>query len=277
MNKPAIETGKYWDRAWSLVENCTRVSPGCDNCWLQAINHRFHREGPVIFREDRLELPLRVKKPTTWSIWSDFLHAVVTNTDRDRALAVMATCLDQNFLILTKRANDMQAYFSHTLLEGRIEGWMAKNTHAGIEEWPLPNVWLGVTAENQEQADKRIPLLLQTPAAHRFVSIEPMLGPIDLVESGVFWTSFRDNSIVRTKPSWRLIDWVIVGCETGTGRRLCKHSWIRGIRDQCTASGVPLWIKQIPTIPGYKLWISHDMSEWPENLRIRQMPEGMIK
>ncbi|MDD4986680.1 MAG: DUF5131 family protein, partial [Dehalococcoidales bacterium] len=152
---------------------------------------------------------------------------------------------------------------------------------------PLQNIWLGVTAENQEQADKRIPLLLQTPAAHRFVSIEPMLGTVDLEQYLIQWqcpeckewnygSSFCDacgmdqwENLDDAKN--RGLDWVIVGCETGPGRRLMSLDWVRSIRDQCQAAGVPLWIKglQDALVNGK---VIDDMAEWPEDLRIRQLP-----
>ncbi len=118
-----------------------------------------------------------------------------------------------------------------------------------INEWPLPNLWLGVTAENQAMADKRIPILLNIPAAKRFVSLEPMLENCKLSIGNL-----------------QLIDWVIVGCESGPGRRECKVEWMQSIVDQCREAGVKCFVKQV-SIGGK---VSHDPAEWPEGLRVRE-------
>jgi len=118
--------------------------------------------------------------------------------------------------------------------------------------WPLPNVWLGVTAENQEMADKRIPILLQIPAAVRFVSVEPMLGPVDL-DSYLIVGTDHPGSIMR-----KGIDWVICGGETGPDARPVHPDWVRNLRDQCQASGVPFFFKQ-----------------WGEYIHASQTPDNM--
>jgi len=119
------------------------------------------------------------------------------------------------------------------------------------------NIWLGVTAENQQEANKKIPLLIQTPAITRFVSIEPMLGPIDLKEAHM--------ANVRLPR----VDWVIVGAESGPDRRPCKIEWVRKIVEQCKAAGVPVFVKQLH-IDGK---VSSDISEWPEDLRVQEFPK----
>lgn len=145
--------------------------------------------------------------------------------------------------------------------------------------WPLPNVWLGVSVENQEAADERIPLLLQTPAAVRFLSCEPLLERVDL------------NRVPRLShpcaPSLngRGIGWVIVGGESGPGARPCELAWIRSIVDQCRAAGVPAFVKQLGATPirqteDDQLWHIErdrkggDMNEWPPDLRVREFPEA---
>lgn len=269
--KAAIESGKYWDRAWSLVDGCTKVSPGCEHCWLDRM-HRLRgvEPGTVKFQNDRLKAPLKRKKPTIYSIWSDLLHEEVPINCLEDALAVITQCPQHQFLLLTKREDRLKLLTKDRLRISRTD------------TWPINNLWLGVTAENQEQADKRIPELLRTPAAHRFVSIEPMLGEVDL------------NSVMGMlypfPTGWQKLDWVVAGAETGPKRRPCKIEWIRSIRDQCQAAGVPLWIKGISGAIceqkcGYGIYsdhcwncklknkVSHDMAEWPEELRIRQRPE----
>jgi protein gp37 len=145
--------------------------------------------------------------------------------------------------------------------------------------WPLPNVWLGVSAERQQEADERIPHLLQTPAAVRFVSLEPLLGPINLdpinCGGGILW-----NALGRTKGGEiGCLDWVIVGGESGRNARPMQIEWAESIRDQCRAVAVACFIKQLgaePTVAGHPLELRDrkggDWSEWPEAFRVREFP-----
>lgn len=130
-------------------------------------------------------------------------------------------------------------------------------------EWADASWWLGITAENQKAADERIPILLQIPAAVRFVILEPLLSPVDLK----LVDDYDPIGGLRTNAD--MLDWVIAGCESGPKRRPAKLKWLRDIRDQCQEAGVPLFIKQIE-VSGK---VSHNMNEWPEDLRIRQFPE----
>jgi protein gp37 len=165
--------------------------------------------------------------------------------------------------------------------------------HGGAFQWPLPNVWLGVSVEDQQRADERIPLLLQTPAAVRFLSVEPLLGPISFR-----WAKWHDYKSAPVNPEdgrqhlneydgFRGIGWVIAGGESGPGARPCDVSWVRSIVAQCKAAGVPCFVKQLgANVSGYNphgTWVrgrphfydskAGDMAEWPEDLRVRQMPE----
>ena len=237
-------SGKYWDKAWSLVEGCTPVSPACDNCWLAAIDYRFNKgfsskgrfNGDVFLHSERLSIPLKIKKPTVFAVWSDLFHEDVPFDFIFKALGHMNAAYQHTFLILTKRPDRMrhaiQAYVIHA-------GY-------GIETFKamFHHVYFGVTAENQEQADKRIPILLQVPAAKRFVSIEPMLGPVDLTET---WRSYAFDQLNKNKDLGRPQDYinlVILGGESGHGARPMHPDWARGVRDQCEAAGVPFFFKQ---------------------------------
>lgn len=217
-----MSTGKYWDKAWSLVDGCTKVSPGCDHCWLKDMDKRFHPKNleGVTPRYDRLEIPLRVKKPTIWAVWSDLFHEAVPTDFIEKAFGVMGQLPGHTFLVLTKRPERALA-----MMPDIIDA--TQDLVFGFD-----NVCFGTTAENQEQADKRIPILLQIPAAHRFVSIEPMLSAIDLE------LEKPDNG----EPLG--LDWVILGGETGHGARPVHPDWVRSVRDQCQAAGVPFWFKQ---------------------------------
>ncbi|MDQ7018109.1 MAG: DUF5131 family protein, partial [Robiginitomaculum sp.] len=171
----------------------------------------------------------------------DLFHEGVREDWINDIFAIMALCRQHIFVILTKRPERMQDYI---------------RTHAaGLMPWPLPNVWLGVSAENQAEADARIPILLATPATKRIVSVEPMLGPVDLRN-----IQFGDELFYGTKNALtgvvtclefpgelrpgKSLDWVICGGESGAGRRRFNPVWAEIVRDQCELAGVPFFFKQ---------------------------------
>ncbi len=218
---------EWCDETWNPVTGCSPASDGCKNCYASRmigrnLPHMGH-EGPfsrVQFHPDRLDQPLRWKKPRRIFVCSmgDLFHEDVKEEWINSVLRVAADTTRHTFMLLTKRPGRMSAYLNR--------------------KWDIPkNVWLGVTAENQATFDERIPILLQTPAAKRFVSVEPMLGPVDL---GVYGHRMGSpKSAIRG-----VIDWVIVGGETGPGARPMHPDWARGLRDQCQAAGVPFFFKQ---------------------------------
>lgn len=237
------KTGIEWtDATWNPVTGCTKVSAGCDHCYAETIAHRFtgskaYPNGfQVTLRPERLDQPLRWKRPRRIFVNSmaDLFHDDVPDEYIAQVFAVMAAAPHHTFQVLTKRHARMRSLLNSdgfldavTEADGR-EGYCAT---AGLTTytWPLPNVWLGVSTENQKWANIRIPALLDIPAAVRFISAEPLLGPIDL------------DAIPVRGPD---LDWVIVGGESGPGARPMHPDWARSLRDQCTAAGVPFLFKQ---------------------------------
>lgn len=281
-----IETGKYWTKSLNPLKvkgggyHCTKTSPGCANCWAEGYNNRFGNRIPydnarVEFELDRaaLEKPLSWRKPQVVFVCDlcDLFHEDVPFGLVDDVFSVMSCCLQHEFLVLTKRPERMAEFFNKSKC---VVG-------------PLPNVMLGVTAENQEMADLRVPILLSIPAARRFVSHEPALGPVDwdkyLIDCstcGNFGSEaiFGNNSAkqggglcshvcIKGGQSPKL-DLVIFGCESGPNRRECDIKWVRGGVKQCRNAGVPAFVKQL-SINGK---VSRNMNEWPEDLRVRQWP-----
>lgn len=277
-DKSAIE----WTGAtWNPVTGCTKVSPACAHCYIERtppfrINHRKFVRGhiPIQFHENRLEQPLRWTKPRRIFVnsLSDLFHSDVADSQISHIFAVMAVASHHTYQILTKRPDRMRSYFTNPSTRQCVAdliGWnhgrgdiarAVLGMKFGLDAqtaWPLKNVWLGVSVENQHFADERIPLLLDTPAAVRFISAEPLLGPLDLtavrwkgaavdVLRGGFWRlpGRRDDGYVDFNDFPATLDWVIDGAESGPDHRQSNHDWFRSLRDQCTASGVSYFHKQ---------------------------------
>lgn len=235
MSKSKIE---WTDETWNPVTGCTKVSQGCKHCYAErewarlSANPKatayFGRSfGDVQCHPERLEQPLRWKRPRRIFVnsMSDLFHEDVPVDFIAQVFDAMARCPQHTFQILTKRAARMQFLMWSEL------------------DWkPLPNVWIGVSVEDQSTADERIPLLLQTPAAVRWVSAEPLLGPVDLefgeIDIALEKDGFGNSAILGG------IDWVVVGGESGPKARPMHPDWARSLRDQCAAVGVPFLFKQ---------------------------------
>lgn len=282
---------EWTEKTWNPIVGCSVVSPGCTNCYAMKMAARIERmggapqydgttkqtragavfTGKVALAEKALTQPLKRKKPTTYFVNSmgDLFHENVKPDWLIKAIAVMALCPQHTFQILTKRSEIMrsamaaidQSFKGESGIEWlKIQRAAVEITGdpcaAGVVEdrpWPLPNVWLGVSAEDQTRADERIPDLLATPAAVRFVSAEPLLGPInlELAQCNCPWPAdaIRTRHLMscpadrRPHRKWSL-DWVIVGGESGPGARPMHPNWARSIRDQCVAAQVPFFFKQ---------------------------------
>jgi protein gp37 len=270
----ADKTGIQWtDATWNPLVGCSLVSPACSNCYAMAQAHRIQRMTPsthyvgttklvndkpvwtgVVKQapEHALLAPLRWKKPRKIFVnsMSDLFHESVPDAWIDRIFAIMALCPQHTFQVLTKRAKRMREYMTKLDTPARIatDGLCEATIDFPTREclvfnatWPLPNVWLGVTAEDQARADERLDDLQDTPAAVKFVSIEPDLGSVDL-EKWLFVGP--EGGIDFAYSQSRMLDWIICGGESGPGARPMHPDWARSLRDQCAAAGVPFFFKQ---------------------------------
>lgn len=291
---------EYTDATWNVVTGCSVVSPGCTNCYAMKLagtrlrNHPSRAgltvagkagpvwNGQVRFNADWLDQPLRWTRPRRIFVAAhgDLFHDGVTDDQLDLIFAVMALCPQHTFQVLTKRPERMRAYIGDSC--GRIRSGRIMAIRGAREDkdmavgpspnfqpeapwWPLPNVWLGVSVEDQTRADERIPILLATPAAVRWISAEPLLGPIDLtrVVAELGFGQRRVNALRAGEaaasdalnapdgmipptpfPAPAGLDWVVAGGESGPGARPMHPDWARQLRDQCAAAGVPFLFKQ---------------------------------
>jgi protein gp37 len=298
-------TGIEWtDATWNPVRGCSRVSEGCRNCYAERTAARFSKSdlennnngdqpfhgfvtrvnghpawtGKVELVEKHLHDPLHWKKPRRIFVnsMSDLFHEALLDTDIIAVFRVMGACPQHTFQVLTKRPERMLELLSQRRWRDLGQGYFApliRNEGCDGDARYLPNVWLGVSVEDQATADERIPLLLQTPAAVRFVSYEPALGPVYLL------------------PVCTGLDWVIVGGESGPGARPFDLKWARSTIEQCKAAGVACFVKQFGAKPFYRPEYPNgntkgetafldlkskkggDWDEWPADLRVREFPE----
>lgn len=277
---------EWTDATWTVTRGCSRVSRGCGGadgggCYAERMAHRFagpgmpfegltrltesgpRWTGALRLVPEALDLPLRWRKPRRVFVnsMSDLFHEDVPADFILAAFAVMILAPQHTFQVLTKRAARMAHLLGAEGTAARLENTakrIARQRSQPIPpgkclRWPLPNVWLGVSVEDQAAADERIPHLLATPAAVRFLSCEPLLGPVDLTPY------FR--KLATSGPGWKLTgglaleiadrvpDWVIVGGESGPGARPCDVAWVRSIVEQCRAAGTACFVKQLGSYP----------------------------
>lgn len=259
-------------KVWNPVTGCTKVSEGCRHCYAERYVGRFgktiHGTHPisvsgaergdeddhialpfstVMLHPDRLDLPRwRTPQRVFVNSMSDLFHPDVPTNFVAEVFNEMAACQDHTFLILTKRPERIAPVFNGMIWE-TAENWPGTEPLCLMlecDQWPLPNVWLGVSVEDQKAADERIPLLLQTPAAVRFVSVEPMLGPVDLTNVPLMSQAVSTRPVGSALVGSPRIGWVICGGESGPKARPMHPDWVRSLRDQCTSAGVPFFFKQ---------------------------------
>lgn len=260
----ASSTIEWTNTTWNPTVGCTPVSPGCDLCYAGRMSWRLANMGrneyvdltvmrsaparagggsrPVfngVVRQlpDRLALPMTWRKPKMIFVnsMSDLFHKDVSDDFILSVFQVMVACPHHTFQVLTKRPE------------------RAADLAARLP-WPA-NVWLGTSAENQETLDQRAPFLRRCPAAIRFLSCEPLIEPLDLAHH-------LDG-----------LHWAIFGAESGPGARPCDPEWIRSSLRSCIAAKVTAFVKQLSV--GTRGRVTKEPSEWPEDLRVRQFPNGI--
>jgi protein gp37 len=345
---------EWTDSTWQVSGGCDRVSEGCRNCYAERLvgtrqrhlegrrsltavrgDGRPHWTGEINLYPQNLDVPFRWERPRRVFVdsLSDLFHGGVPFEHVDKVFAVMALCPRHTFQVLTKRPERMREYLSLPSVAVR---WQRASVALGmgaegvgsiamnrIEDAVLPNVWLGTSAEDQETADRRTQELAGCPAAVRFLSCEPLLGPVDLdlsypcpacgargggrdsgpasMDDGA-WDCSRCEG-TGAIPFGNIPEWVIVGGESGPSARACDLRWVRDIVAQCRRAGVPVFVKQLGSVPvmDEAEWralgtspmlnaANHakapastvpilmrdrkggDMAEWPADLRVREFP-----
>lgn len=284
---------------------CVKVSAGCQNCYAADFQKRFNNKVRYAAQDaDKVELfldeiallkPLHWKKPRTIFVCSmtDLFYEGHDDEWINRVWAVMALCPQHTFIILTKRPERMSKFLNKDDRDEAIgyRGYEIAEEHGGDTlrmpalihrghpprgSWPLPNVWLGVSVEDQAAANQRIPVLLDTPAAVRFLSVEPLLGPVNIepwIGEAICASTYQaaGESFDRCDMTGNPCDgisWVIVGGESGHNARPMHPDWARSLRDQCKAAGVPFFFKQWGAFaPGYsddKGFVAHSERYLPD-------------
>lgn len=252
---------EWAEETWNPVTGCSPISEGCRNCYAARMAKRlagrcgYPADDPfrVTLHPERLGEPLRWKEPRRVFVCSmgDLFHEDVPRWMRFEVMDIILQAKQHTFLILTKRPANMKEFFE----------WYYSKAGRTIET--IKNLWLGVTAENQQRADERIPILLQIPAAVRFVSVEPMLGPVDLSLSDGVDLSMSVGTGLKPGKSYLInsLDWVICGGESGSGARPMHPDWVRNLRNQCQEAGVPFFFKSWGEwMPSYQTGATFELS-----------------
>lgn len=311
---------QWTDHTFNPWRGCTKISDGCKHCYAEAMSGRNPKVlgewGPQGVRALASEAYWR--QPLGWaraaaaagvrrrvfcaSLADVFEDRADLIPHRHRLLALIALTPELDWLLLTKRADVMRRTFAdpdlyHEVLRAAAV-WRDRHPALRRVEIPYPgrgwpNLWAGVSVENQAAADLRIPHLMEVPAAVRFLSVEPLLEEVDLrlhrawspLDMGLEDDPLAVALIRQAQDEAETgalyvrggIHWVIVGGESGPNARPCNLSWIRGVVEQCQGAGVPVFVKQLGANSGLPLRDRKggDPSEWPADLDVRQWPQAV--
>jgi protein gp37 len=270
---------EWCDTTWNPTTGCDRISAGCDNCYALTMARRLKAMGSAKYQrdgdprtsgpgfglsvhEDALTMPLRWRKPRKVFVnsTSDLFHDKVPTGFIADVFAVMAATPHHTYQVLTKRPGRMRSLLARPDFEAvTCDRWLSFARCGSDWVWPLPNVWLGCSVEDQKWANVRIPLLLDTPAVVRFVSCEPLLGPVDLQAADK--DALVDGGL----------DWIIIGGESGRGARRMELAWAASLVEQGHRHPAGrVFVKQLGSAQG-----SHKgglIEMWPPALRVREFP-----
>jgi len=261
MNKTSID---YLDWTWNpIAMRCTPVSAGCAHCWHLAMAKRLannpnisqkrrdaYSGGPFVLDLKELEAPLHLRKPSRIGVqlMGDLFHETVPEEFIIKTFTIMESAFQHTFFLLTKRPDRAFRLLSHPNFPGLVRkygyDWLGPKKYNERGPYWRNNQWLGVSVENQPTADERIPILLQIPAAHRWVSVEPMLGQVDLSVLFGLYEFDEGKWALKVGSRWRdSPDWIVLGGETSPKARPMHPDWVRSIKGQCQAAGVPFFFK----------------------------------
>lgn len=291
---------QWTEATWNPITGCSVVSPGCTNCYAMRLagtrlqHHpsragltRDTKAGPVWtgevrLNEEWLDQPLRWRRPRRVFVVAhgDIFHENAQREWIDRVWAVMALARHHTFQVLTKRPHIARSYLTDIDLSMRVGALLEElkpsaqwngNEHEArlaLGRGVLPNVWIGTSVEDQARANERIPFLLDTPAAVRWVSAEPLLGPV------VLWAPWILEAAQELSGKIILpgLDWVVVGNESGPGARPTDIGPVRALLTQCRLAHTAFFCKQL-SVPGTTR-VLHDLDEFPEDLRVREYPNA---
>ena len=280
---------QWTEQTWNPTTGCDRVSPGCDHCYAMTLAPRLKAMGQAKYQRDgdpatsgpgfgitehpdSLDEPLRWRKPRKVFVnsMSDVFHDGVSAEFVARIWATMTETPQHTYQVLTKRHGRMRSLLNSraflTLLDSVWRERFPNGNCAPSFAWPLHNVWLGTSVEDQKRAALRIPALFETPATTRFLSCEPLLGPVSL--SGFDLSGLH---------------WGILGGESGRGARPMDPSWVRDVIEQCHDQGVAVFVKQLGAVWAQDTWRAGecaaksdpkggDPAAWPRGLKVREYP-----
>lgn len=293
---------QWTDATWNVVTGCTRVSEGCRHCYIER-TPPFRMSGRkfdspeiggttgVAVHRDRFYKPMGWRKPRRIFVnsLSDLFHDDIPDGVIGSVWNTMALTPQHSYQILTKRPARMRSL----LRKWELAGWMWRRDDmawCGPVQGPLPNVWLGVSVEDQQWANTRIPALLETPAAVRWLSCEPLLGPVTLpffheigkcnCAGGTPEASYAHERHcgLEPGPAWGELHWTVIGGESGPGARPMDPTWAASLVEQCRTAGVPAFVKQMGSV-----WARQNDADskggkwqhWPADLRVREYPQAV--
>lgn len=311
---------EWADHSWSPWRGCTKVSPGCLHCYAETLSKRnpkvlgqWGKGAPRVLAKNWGD-PMRWQKctsmdmprPRVFPSLCDWLDEEVSPAWLAEFLALINLTPNLDWLLLTKRPENWRERIDAAALASTSfhQRWLVE----WLNGTPPRNVWFGVSVEDQTRAVDRIPILLEIPAAVRWLSIEPLLGPVDLTRIDAEQSTGSDLCMVnaltglqsdmgRPCPAVPPIDWVVIGGESGQKSRWCDVKWVRSVMSECQLAGVPVFVKQLGSRP-YRSWdgpagktipeiaatigeawtLNHpkggDPDEWPSDLRVREFPEA---